>query len=93
MKRGNFTGGIMAAIVTIVSGVLPPVFVRPDRRHDGEKVSTRRERKHCLTCGAPHYHNNSFCSGECCKIYDSKRHEKNMLDKNRKKRGKKKKWN
>jgi hypothetical protein len=73
MKRGNFTGGILAAIFGIVSKSLPPMLLRLDRRCDGERVSTRRERKHCLTCGAPHYHNNSFCSGECCRIYNTKR--------------------
>jgi hypothetical protein len=73
MKRSNFTGGILAAILPIISGILPPMFVRRDRRHDGEKMSTRKEKKYCLTCGRPHFHNNSFCSGECCRIFYRKK--------------------
>lgn len=73
MKRSNFTGGILAAILPIVSGILPPMFVRRDRQRDGDRFSTYKEKKYCLTCGKPHYHNNSWCSGECCRIYNTKR--------------------
>jgi len=32
-----------------------------------------KEEKKCLVCGNSHYHNNSFCSAECCKAYKNKR--------------------
>lgn len=35
-----------------------------DKKHTGEVRI-----KNCLTCGAEHYHNNSFCSANCHRTY------------------------
>ena len=50
-------------LAMIASGLINPGLVSVAKSKKSKKS------KKCLHCGKKHYHNNSFCSADCCKDY------------------------
>lgn len=44
-----------------------------DRYDDGSAEEYSKDIARCLNCGGAKSHNNSFCSGKCCKAYSERK--------------------
>jgi hypothetical protein len=63
----------MAAIAAMSGGI--GVFDAGPSRRFASKSS-----KKCLNCGNEHFHNNSYCSAECCKAHTAELREKRKAE-------------
>lgn len=61
MRRNFKPLGLAAAVADILGagGIYGPMRI----------IRKGKPTKDCLQCGTPHQHNNSFCSGDCCRAH------------------------
>ena len=75
MKRARLI--IAAALGSMYGEMLPSIESLKTRQKALRSVRKTKERplKTCLHCGSMHRHNNSFCSAECCKAWNARKHQ------------------